>query len=207
MSLPGTGRATRSGPGHVDLVDTFETGGGVRRQHTCQSGREPGADNDVAPPPPRLGVEPEQRLHLGAVVGGRHDVGAAFDGTLGDGPMPGWGREDDNVALLERDRRVVAHPRHVTERRGRRCGARAVDVHDNEIIDVSRRQQLASGSGADRADAHHDGPHYRRSGPLSSRQPPPCGGTPPLPRSRSTAATSPPIPRASNERLSAFTWG
>ena len=41
---------------------------------------------------------------------------------------------------------------------------------------------------------------YRRPGPLSSRQPPDCGGVPPEPRSRRTTAMTPAMPTAASAR-------
>src|SRR5947207_549621 len=72
---------------------------------------------------------------------------------------------------------------------GRRVGAWAHRVDDGETFQAVVGVELPGGSGAYGAGADDDGPHcYRRSVPDSSRQPPPFGGTPPVPRRRMTPA-------------------
>jgi hypothetical protein len=85
-------------------------------------------------------------------------------------------------------------------------------VAEHDLVDAGG-QQLASDAGADRARTDDPDPgagaggRHRSSDPESSRHPPDCGGVPPLPRSRSMAATIVAKPRATRARRSIFMWG
>ena len=88
---------------------------------------------------------------------------------------------------------------------------RRLGLDERQVVEGARRQELAGGAPAHRACADDDRAHasraYRKSGPESSRQPPPCGGTPPRPRRRSAPAMRPATPNANMARRITFTWG
>ena len=95
---------------------------------------------------------------------------------------------------------------HGTAWRARRCR-----VEDGNVGSQSQQVGTETASGDAVADHPDDRPgrvgRRHDGGSLSSRQPPSCGGTPPLPRTRSRPATAPARDRATKARRSAFTVG
>lgn len=189
----------------MDLLDAVEARCRVGRQHAREPGRETGADDDVPAALAGFGVEGEQRPGLVPRVAHRDDVGAPFQRQLGRGAVSAGPGQDEHVARSQLGREVVAGARRRTQRGHEGVAAGLAPGQDDELGDVGVAVQLPSGAGADCAGPDHDGAHYERSGPESSRQPPPWGGTPPLPRTRSAPATSAAAPNATRARRSALT--
>ena len=79
----------------VNLVDAVERAGGVGGKHTCQSRREPGANDDRQLAHARFGIEIEQRAGVAHVVGHRHHVYAVLEQSLGLPTVIAGGNGDD----------------------------------------------------------------------------------------------------------------
>src|SRR5699024_10237068 len=77
---------------------------------------------------------------------------------------------------------------------------RFVDVGEQDAIDLGGRRELACRTSADGAEADDPDAHQVSSSAESSCQPPRCGGVPPVPRSRSTAAIAAATPSATSAR-------
>ena len=193
----GARRAAGAGPRNVDLIDPVERARRVRGEEARQPGREPGADDHGEPPFDRLGVEVEQVADIVGIVGhGHHRHLPAQQRRRQRGMRAGTVAEHGDIGGGRR-RIAVA---------GTRQGAEGLDDHRHPVappvvehhVDAGRHQ-LASGTRPDRARADDECPQ-RRSGPVSSRHPPPWGGVPPVPRTRSTPATRPASPRATSAR-------
>ncbi len=209
MVLTGARRAAGSRLGHVDLVDRREIGGGVPGQQAGEPWGEGGADHDGAAPFGRLGVEVEQPGHLVDVVGDRDDVGTSLDGDLGQSAVlaRGQGEDEDGARIVERFVGPRRHPRRRSQRRRHPVGPGAIRIDQDQIGQADDGLELSSGASAHGAAAGDNDPHpsQRSSGPLSSRQPPFWGGTPPVPRKRNTPATTPAVNRATTARRRALT--
>ena len=118
-------------------------------------------------------VEVHERLHIVEIIADRHHTDATVEKSHGVWRMcPGMCQHDD----IERARHS---PR----------GAR-IDVDDGDVsVSVSEdageaaRDSFTDNASPDEADGDH-----QRSGSSSGRQPPCCGGVPPVPRTRITVA-------------------
>ena len=84
-------------------------------------------------------------------------------------------------------------------------GTLRVSVGYEELFHARCGQPLTEGPNADGAGAQDAEPHQRGSRTGSSCEPPPWGGTPPWPRTRSAAATAPATTRAATARRKTFT--
>ena len=183
----------------MDLVHRLEPGGRLGREHAGQAGREPGADDERDAASLGFGAEVEQAADILDGVRHGHDRDAPGDERARQlDVQAGGGGEHDHVGL---DRRVVRPSLAgglVTEGRGDLVDARRSQVPQHDLLDRVGRGQLTSGARPDRAETEDGDAHQVRSSGVSSRQPPRCGGVPPVPRARSTAATMPAIPRATS---------
>ncbi len=209
VMLSSAGGTTGAGLGHVDLVDGAESDCGVAGQETAEPGRERGASDDVATPLAGFGVEVEEAADLGEVVAGRDHIGAPFERSFGhDSVVAGRGGHDHDGGIVEQLRTPCGGRRRPPQRPGHLLGPGHVAVGKHEFAQPVKRVELPSGSGPDGAGAHKDDSHaQRRSGPVSSRQPPFWGGTPPVPRRRRTPATMPAVITATTARRIALTAG
>ena len=80
-------------------------------------------------------------------------------------------------------------------------------IGEHQASHAGGRCKLAGRSRSHRPEANDGNVHQSRFGPVSSRQPPERGGTPPLPLSRSTAAVIPARPSATMARRRKVTVG
>ena len=202
--LAGAGGAGRARLGHVDFGDAVELAGGVTGQYAGEPGCEAGADHDRQGPLGGFGVEVLEKTNGLDVIAGRHDVGAGGECGFGHGSVSVGTGEHNHVGLGAEFRRPGRNHGRRSERLDDLGRSTRVGVDDTETLDAVGRGELSRGAGARCTNADDDGAHQRRSGPESSRQPPSFGGLPPVPRSRSTPATIPAMPRASRARRSAF---
>jgi hypothetical protein len=184
----------------VDLVDLVEQAGGVGGEEVGQPGGEPGANGHGAAPHPGFVVEGEQRPGRAQLVGARHDRSPGLEGPLGLVAVVLAGPGQDHDVVAGKVDFGGADGRGDGAERGAHRGDEGdPGVGDGEGGDPRGGGQLPGGPAADGA-RPEDGDPHRRSGPDSSRQPPDCGGVPPVPRRRSTAATRPMIPTAMDAR-------
>ena len=204
-SLPGDS-PTRD----VQLVDRVERADRVAGEHVGESGREPTAGDDARAVRLGVGVEREQRPEGRVAVGRRRVRDARADGAAGQRGVGLAGqRGDDRVEVG--GERIVA-PELVglgaVVQRARDL-ARVLEPArgDDHPVDAGGVDELAGGRGrrprrdrrrgrCSRSRAH------RKSGPCSSRQPPPLvGGTGPLLRTFTTTDTAAAIAATSNAAL------
>ncbi len=207
--LAGAGGATRAGLRDVDLVDRLETTGGVASQHAREARREPGTDHHGDPPLGRLRIQVQQPSHVVHGVTHRHDgLTPAHEGRRGLDVRAGRAGQDHDVGVHGL---VVAGQVDlgvIPERLTQRDDPVTALLAQHDAFDAFGRHELAGEAGADGAESE-DGESHRAADQVSSesdnsRQPPSCGGVPPVPRIRSTAATMPAMPRATNARRNIF---
>ena len=132
-------------------------------------------------------------------------MGAALEGLLGPTSLPVRSGEDNDIAARKLGRRPLAPAGGGPQRPRHRVGPSRAPADHHQLVEPGEVEELSSGARANRACTHDNGPHasgYRRSGPESSRQPPPCGGTPPDPRRRITPAANAATATASAARRS-----
>ena len=160
-------------------------------------------------------VELEQSPYLVDVVGHGHHRDAGLCIPAGEGGV----RRARTGEESHRDVRVDTGRQVVRCRRARpwRCRAIAPPCRPSLRRDRRRRcarlrqrTRVAARARADRSHAHdRDVQRVFNAdrGRSSSRQPPSCGGTPPLPRTRRIAAITAATPSAINARRMLFTSG
>ena len=199
MVLAGAGRAPGAELGHVDLVDLVEALGRAKRASTHDKpGQKPAPTTTDTPAARASSDEVEQQLHVLDGVGQARPPtcpGApALRGQLQLRPRRrGQDHDIDRAAARSGPPSATraccpSDAATTAARSARRCPRRTTSST------VDSRQQLPGHPGADGATADDRGLHGSMSALVSSRQPPDCGGTPPVPRTRRTAATSPARP-------------
>ncbi len=183
----------------MDLVHRLEVGGRLGGEHAGEPGREAGPDHDRDATRLGFGTEVEQAPDVVDRIRHRHDRDTPGDERARQlDVQAGRGREHDHVGLDGCVVRPALTGGLVAQGRGHLVDARRAQVPHHDLLDRVGRGQLAGGTRAAGAQTEDGDAHQRRSSGVSSRQPPRCGGVPPVPRARSTAATMPAIPRATS---------
>ncbi len=194
-------------------------GRGLGGQHAGQPGREGGAHHDRHPALAGLGVEIEQALDVADRVGGRHDRLAAGHepaSQVGVGrrpvrPAPPLSASTGSAKGAGRSPR----PRRASARSSR--AGRWRSSRSTTCVDALGGHQLAGHPGPDGAHAEHGDPGHARGHGAEARadqgwsvvgQLPPAAllgrRARPMPRTRSTAAMAPAMPRATSARRNIF---
>ena len=191
MMLAGARRAAGSGLGDMDLVNLIKLTSAVASEKTRQARHEAGTYHHRHRPIASFFIKREESPHLRRLIRGGDDRDALMDGPSGKGHLgTGWAGDHDHVW---RAGDTTAHTRlgPVAQCGNQLTEARGVRITDLEFVHHTARSKLASdpctaGAGTEQQDPSHQ----RRSSPSSSRQPPVCGGMPPLPRTRIPAANA-----------------
>ena len=145
----------------------------------------------------------EQIADVGDVVADRHDRGARPEVAGHVRSVGGRHGQHDGV---EADQAVGFDLANLAgERGGGPFGPMGLTIGDQQLLDLGRGQPLPQGPHADGAGPEHAEAHQPELRTGSSCQPPPCGGTPPWPRTRKAAATAPATRRAATARRKTFT--
>jgi hypothetical protein len=138
-------------------------------EETRESGGHPCADNERDPARAGEIVEVEQRPYIVEIITHGHDRRADVQELRGDwGVSPTLGQYDHVHAG-----RHVADPARI-DRYELERGHHGRESSDNAV--------------SDNPSTDDGDPAHQRSGSSSGRQPPCCGGVPPVPRSRYTVA-------------------
>ena len=207
MVLTSAFRSTGADLGHMDLAHDVELHRAVNSQHAGEAGGEARTHHDRRSTLTRLVVHRQQVADGVDVVTRRHHGNPAtqerrrLTGLSTAGPG-----ENDGIHVQRIRERPAVGDGTVTQTLGHRLEAIGKVIAQHDLVDTGR-QELAGESGADGADAQDGDAGHVRSGPDSSRHPPDWGGVPPLPRSRSAAATSVANPRAITARRIIFIVG
>ncbi len=155
--------------GDVDLVARREPRGEEPCKQFGEPWRHAGTDDQRHSGPASMIIEIDERLDVVEIVAHRHHTDAAVEESDSVWCMWTGVREHDDIEC--------------TQHRAR--GSR-VDVDDGDVSEngaESAGNPLADDSSPDQPDGDH-----QRSGSSSGRQPPCCGGVPPVPRTRMTVA-------------------
>ena len=214
MMLTGAGRAASAVHRYMDLVDDVKLVGEVAGEQPRQSRRHGRADDQRRPPNSYRLAELEQLAHVVEIVAHRNDRDTVAEQSarcLGMRSRVGQHSCIGDLGMVEISCDAGHHP-------GDDCGDLDSPVDDGQPEITRLCQGLSDASsgdpGADDCDdrrlphasraagAHRLRHFWRRD---SSRQPPCCGGTPPLPRKRSTPNTVAAAERAKTARRSIFT--
>ncbi len=185
MMSPRTGGARSSMDREVDLVET----GHLRHQHPSEqlgeTWRHARPDHERHTSAACSVVEVEQCPHVVEFVADRDHGDALLDHRLGDARMGTTLREHDHIDV---GAKRLSNPWVVIE-----------DVDPMKHRGQPTTDALPDDTATDDTDSgHHD------SGNSSGRQPPCCGGVPPEPRTRRTAATNPIAKMAESARRMTF---
>jgi len=213
--LAGARRTTRPGLGHSNLGDLVETVSGVACQHTGQPRRHAGADHNGYLSRFRRCVEVEQITNIVQRVAERHHAHATLYRCTGDHAMSArrcgqhqhtrLAQQFLDCSMANDSSSASGAEGHGSIEHLRTC---VVDVHHaRRRLDERTQHMRARCPKAD--NGHIVGPSivvrsrfaaHRRSEPVTSRHPSVCGGTPPVPRIRNSAATIPVIDSAATTR-------
>jgi hypothetical protein len=203
MVLAGARRSAGSEACNVDLLDRIERLSAVGREQARQPGRERCTHGHRQVPLARFGAEFEKTGDVGQVVGARHDRRTAAKVRSCDlyvrSARPA---KQHDVNRCIRGCRGSVDRCDRTQGRTHCGGPLRLDLSDQELLDTLCGRQLARGTSAHRAGADEQDRGHRRSGPESSRHPPPWGGVPPLPRSRRNPTIAAAAPTAMRARRS-----
>ena len=208
--LPGARRSSRAVDGDMDLVGVVEPVGQHSGQEPGQTGGEVGAQHERPVGGVGPGLELHQLVDVVDRVGGRDDVGATAERFGGNLELRRRSHHHDDrcvECLIE-----LAHHGAGAARPGYSIRGVRADVMDHHPARRQPTHDVPDGSPPDHAgadDRDDDGvvAHRRFHEWLlgNSRQPPCCGGMPPLPRTRSVPAIRPPTDSAISARRIAFT--
>ena len=201
--LAGAGGTTGPVLGHVDLVHPVEVDRGVPRQQAGEPRHEAGANHQREAEVVGEHTHGQQIADVGDVVAHRDDRGT---GPQEPGHMRGLRRRHGQDDGVDADQAVGLDVTDLPGERGRGAlGTLRFSVGYEQLFHARCGQPLTEGPNADGAGAQDAKPHQRGSRTGSSCQPPPWGGTPPWPRTRSAAATAPATTRAATARRKTFT--
>ena len=194
------GRAVR---GDVDLLGDMQLPPQVIGEQAGQSGAHRRSDDQHCGVATGQVVEIDEHTDVGDVGRRRHHRDSG--GEVLRSQLRMWMRmaQTDHIGDCQIGRVSDGDD---ASRRGRHCRIEDSDpapTAEKVGSDAAARDPIAD-QADDRRTRIGDG-HV--GGSLSSRQPPSCGGMPPLPRTRNTPAIAPARERATKARRSAFTVG
>jgi hypothetical protein len=201
MVLARAGWTTRTDLRYMDLIDLVIIASTVPGEQARQPRHKARTDHDWDFVIGGLVVKSEEATDLRRLVRRRDHRYTCVDSSAGQGDLTARRRRENNgvVSAFDSAADPARHP--AIKGRCQRIESFLVCISDLECIDEARGPQLPCNARTCRAGTEKENlAHQRRSSPRNSRQPPVCGGTPPLPRTRIAAATAIPTVTATTVR-------